>query len=143
VLRDAALSLYREEHSAALAPEPEAAKTGGILVDLFQDSRPERIRHRECAADHRPDRSFRQALSACVARIFFGRGSLRRRDSRPVTGMTTCTAYPTGKQRIKIRRGVSEAKLHHCMTQLGRDVKIVAGPARRRVRAGHIEVSSG
>lgn len=36
-------------------------------------------------------------------------------------------------------RGVSEAKLLELVTKLGRDVKIVVGPARRR-RAGKIEL---
>jgi len=40
-------------------------------------------------------------------------------------------------------RGVSEAKMLNCLTRLGRDVKIVVGPARRRAGAGHIEVLSG
>jgi predicted XRE-type DNA-binding protein len=35
-------------------------------------------------------------------------------------------------------RGVSEAKLLECVTKLGRDVKIVVGPVRRR--AGKIEL---
>jgi predicted XRE-type DNA-binding protein len=39
-------------------------------------------------------------------------------------------------------RGISEAKMLHCLTRLGRDVKIVVGPARRRSGAGHIEVLS-
>ncbi len=40
-------------------------------------------------------------------------------------------------------RGVSEAKMLHCLTRLGRDVRIVVGPARRRAGAGRIEVLSG
>jgi len=40
-------------------------------------------------------------------------------------------------------RGVSEAKMLTCLTRLGRDVRIVVGPARRRARAGRIEVLSG
>lgn len=40
-------------------------------------------------------------------------------------------------------RGVSEAKMLNCLTRLGRDVRIVVGPARRRSGAGHIEVLSG
>jgi predicted XRE-type DNA-binding protein len=39
-------------------------------------------------------------------------------------------------------RGISEAKMLNCLTRLGRDVKIVVGPARRRPGAGHIEVLS-
>lgn len=39
--------------------------------------------------------------------------------------------------------GVSEAKMLHCLTRLGRDVRIVVGPARRRTGAGRIEVMSG
>ena len=40
-------------------------------------------------------------------------------------------------------RGVSEAKRLNCPTRLGRDVKIVVGPSRRRSGVGHIEVLSG
>jgi predicted XRE-type DNA-binding protein len=40
-------------------------------------------------------------------------------------------------------RGVSESKMLNCLTRLGRDVKIVVGPARRGSGAGHIEVLSG
>jgi len=40
-------------------------------------------------------------------------------------------------------RGISEAKMLNCLTRLGRDVKIVIGPARRRSGVGHIEVLSG
>lgn len=39
-------------------------------------------------------------------------------------------------------RGVSEAKMLVCLTRLGRDVRIVVGPARRRAGAGRIEVRS-
>jgi len=39
--------------------------------------------------------------------------------------------------------GVSEAKMLACLTRLGRDVRIVVGPARRRAGAGRIEVLSG
>lgn len=39
-------------------------------------------------------------------------------------------------------RGISETKMLNCLTRLGRDVKIVVGPARRGVDLGHIEVSS-
>lgn len=40
-------------------------------------------------------------------------------------------------------RGISEAKMLACLTRLGRDVRIVVGPARRRAGAGRIEVLSG
>ena len=40
-------------------------------------------------------------------------------------------------------RGVSEAKMMACLTRLGRDVRIVVGPARGRAGAGRIEVVSG
>ncbi len=39
-------------------------------------------------------------------------------------------------------RGISETKMLNCLTRLGRDVKIVVGPARRGAGAGHIEVLS-
>jgi predicted XRE-type DNA-binding protein len=39
-------------------------------------------------------------------------------------------------------RGISETKMLNCLTRLGRDVKIVVGPARRGVDLGHIEVLS-
>ena len=37
-------------------------------------------------------------------------------------------------------RGVSEAKMLECLAKLGRDVKIVVGPARRSNKPGHVEV---
>src|SRR5229473_70193 len=37
-------------------------------------------------------------------------------------------------------RGISEAKMLDCLAKLGRDVKIVVGPARRSAKAGRIEV---
>lgn len=40
-------------------------------------------------------------------------------------------------------RGISEAKMLNCLIRLGRDVKIVVGPARRHAGTGHIEVLSG
>ena len=40
-------------------------------------------------------------------------------------------------------RGVSAAKMLSSLVRLGRDVKIVVGPARRRSGAGQIEVVSG
>ena len=39
-------------------------------------------------------------------------------------------------------RGISETKMLNCLVRLGRDVKIVVGPARRRAGVGHIEVLS-
>ena len=39
-------------------------------------------------------------------------------------------------------RGVSEAKMLNCLARLGRDVRIVVGPARRK-GAGRVEVVSG
>jgi predicted XRE-type DNA-binding protein len=40
-------------------------------------------------------------------------------------------------------RGMSDAKMLACLTRLGRDMRIVVGPARRRTGAGRIEVLSG
>jgi len=37
-------------------------------------------------------------------------------------------------------RGISEAKMMECLTKLGRDVRIIVGPARRRSGAGNVEV---
>ncbi|TXR46430.1 helix-turn-helix domain-containing protein [Phyllobacterium endophyticum] len=37
-------------------------------------------------------------------------------------------------------RGISEAKMLECLTRLGRDVKIVVGPARRKTTAGRVAV---
>lgn len=37
-------------------------------------------------------------------------------------------------------RGISESKMLDCLTKLGRDVRIVVGPARRRVKPGHVTV---
>jgi predicted XRE-type DNA-binding protein len=56
------------------------------------------------------------------------------------------TGLPQPKLSALLRgrfRGVSEAKMLACLTRLGRDVRIVVGPARRRPGAGRIEVRSG
>lgn len=37
-------------------------------------------------------------------------------------------------------RGISEAKMLDCLARLGRDVKIVVGPARRTVSPGRVAV---
>ena len=37
-------------------------------------------------------------------------------------------------------RGISESKMLDCLARLGRDVKIVVGPARRSAKAGRVEV---
>jgi predicted XRE-type DNA-binding protein len=37
-------------------------------------------------------------------------------------------------------RGISEVKMLDCLTRLGRDVKIVVGPARRAASIGHVAV---
>jgi predicted XRE-type DNA-binding protein len=37
-------------------------------------------------------------------------------------------------------RGISEAKMLDCLARLGRDVKIVVGPARRTTSAGRVAV---
>jgi predicted XRE-type DNA-binding protein len=37
-------------------------------------------------------------------------------------------------------RGISESKMLDCLARLGRDVKIVVGPARRSTKPGHVEV---
>ena len=39
-------------------------------------------------------------------------------------------------------KGVSEAKMMACLARLGRDVRIVVGPARRRAGKGRIMVTS-
>ena len=37
-------------------------------------------------------------------------------------------------------RGISETKMLDCLTRLGRNVKIVVGPARRAAQAGRVAV---
>ncbi|PRX18469.1 Xre family transcriptional regulator [Paraburkholderia sp. BL18I3N2] len=37
-------------------------------------------------------------------------------------------------------RGISEAKMLECLAKLGRNVRIVVGPARRSTKAGRVEV---
>ena len=37
-------------------------------------------------------------------------------------------------------RGISEAKMMDCITRLGRDVRIVIGPAQRTGQTGRVEV---
>ena len=40
-------------------------------------------------------------------------------------------------------RGVSEAKMMDCLTKLGRDIRIVVGPARRAAGEGTVKVVFG
>ena len=40
-------------------------------------------------------------------------------------------------------RGISEAKMMDCLAKLGRDVRIVVGPARRATGAGQVRVVMG
>ena len=40
-------------------------------------------------------------------------------------------------------RGVSEAKLMDCLARLGRDIRIVIGPARRAPQVGSVKVVFG
>ncbi len=40
-------------------------------------------------------------------------------------------------------RGISEAKMMDCLTKLGRDIRIVVGPARRASREGTVKVVFG
>jgi hypothetical protein len=61
VFRDAALLFHREASIAQLLGQ-------GILVDLFQESSPERIQHSELATDH-PPRQIIQPLAICVFRV--------------------------------------------------------------------------
>lgn len=37
-------------------------------------------------------------------------------------------------------RGVSESKMLECLARLGRDVRIVVGPARPRSKPGHVQL---
>jgi predicted XRE-type DNA-binding protein len=40
-------------------------------------------------------------------------------------------------------RGISEAKMMDCLAKLGRDVRIVVGPARRGAKEGKVRVVAG
>ena len=40
-------------------------------------------------------------------------------------------------------RGISEAKMMDCLTKLGRDIRIVVGPARRAASEGSVKVVFG
>ncbi|MGM0544845.1 MAG: helix-turn-helix domain-containing protein [Pseudomonadota bacterium] len=37
-------------------------------------------------------------------------------------------------------RGISESKMLECLARLGRDVRIVVGPARPRSKPGHVQL---
>ena len=39
-------------------------------------------------------------------------------------------------------RGVSEAKMMDCLARLGRDIRIIVGPARRTLKVGTVRVVS-
>ena len=68
----------------------------------------------------------------------------RRRLTQAATAELIGLPQPKLSDLLRGRfRGISEAKMPVCLTRLGRDVRIVVGPARRRAGAGRIEVISG
>ena len=67
----------------------------------------------------------------------------RRRLTQKVTA--DLIGMPQPKLSALLRgqfRGISQSKMLDCLTRLGRDIKIVVGPARGKAGAGHAEVLS-
>ena len=78
-------------------------------------------------------------LASCIGEI------IRRRKLTQAV-VAEITGLPQPKLSGLLRgqfRGVSEAKMLHCLTRLGRDVRIVVEPARQPSGVGRIEVTSG
>ncbi len=69
---------------------------------------------------------------------------IKRRRLTQVAARITSLPQPklSGLLRSQFR-GISEAKMLACLTRLGRNVRVVVGPARRRAGAGRIEVLPG
>lgn len=90
----------------------------------------------------RPDADEMLLKAQLASRI----GEAIRRRKLTQSAAAKITGLPQPKLSGLLRgqfRGVSEAKMLHCLTRLGRDVRIVIGPARRRASPGRIEVISG
>ncbi len=90
----------------------------------------------------RPDADEMLVKAQLASRI--GKVIKRRRLTQVVAAEITGLPQPklSGLLRGQFR-GISEAKMLACLTRLGRDVRFVVGPARRRVGAGRIKVLSG
>jgi len=90
----------------------------------------------------RPDAEEMLVKAQLASRI----GEIIKRRRLTQVAAAEITGLPQPKLSGLLRgqfRGVSEAKMLACLTRLGRDVRIVVGPARRRAGAGRIEVTSG
>jgi len=90
----------------------------------------------------RPDAEEMLVKAQLASRI----GEIIKRRRLTQVAAAEITGLPQPKLSGLLRgqfRGVSEAKMLACLTRLGRDVRIVVGPARRRAGAGRIEVLSG
>jgi predicted XRE-type DNA-binding protein len=75
-------------------------------------------------------------LASKIGEIIKGR-RWTQQQAAEVLGMT----QPKLSNLLRGRfRGVSEAKMLECLAKLGRNVKIVVGPARRSTKPGHVEV---
>ena len=72
-------------------------------------------------------------------------GEIIKRRRLTQTEAAEIVGIPQPKLSAMLRgqfRGISATKMLACLTRLGRDVKIVVGPARRRAGEAHIEVVS-
>ncbi len=85
------------------------------------------------------DEMFIKAQLAIKIAQIIKRRRLTQMDAAEIVGL------PQPKLSALLRgqfRGISETKMLNCLIRLGRDVKIVVGPARRRAGLGQIEVLS-
>ena len=90
----------------------------------------------------RPDADEMLVKAKLASRI----GEIIKRRRLTQAAAAEITGLPQPKLSGLLRgqfRGVSEAKMMACLTRLGRDVRIVVGPARHRAGGGRIEVVCG
>jgi predicted XRE-type DNA-binding protein len=84
-----------------------------------------------------PEGMLRKSQLAMKIEEIIKRRHLTQTQAAEVLGMT----QPKLSNMLRGQfRGISEAKMLDCLAKLGRDVKIVVGPARRSAKAGRVEV---
>ena len=79
------------------------------------------------------------------ARLATNSGEIIKRRRLTQTEAAEIVFIPQPKLSAMLRgqfRGISATKMLACLTRLGRDVKIVIGPARRRAGEAYIQVVS-
>lgn len=96
--------------------------SGNVYADLGSESADEML--------------VKAQLAAKIGEIIKSR-KLSQQEAAKLLGMT----QPKLSNLLRGKfRGISEAKMLDCLARLGRDVKIVVGPAKRRATAGRVAV---